>query len=493
MRGRLIGGAIYIAGAKFIGLGIGLLSTIILARLLMPEDFGLMALAMVFITLINVVSELPLSQAIIQLDDVEESHFDTAWTLSMARGLITAIIILALSFPVALIYSEPRLTAIFFALSLCSIMGGFKNPKISLFIKQLDFKQGVIINLSEKITAFIIAVIIALIFRSYWALVFSVIGAQLVQVLVSYSFISYRPRFSLEKSKDLLGFSVWITLGSWIQTLSWRSDPMVLGFFVTTEMLGQYSMAQRVTNMATKEITSPVGQVLFPAFSRMKAEPKRLRNAYKKSTSIISCIAIPSATGLALLAEPIVQIVIGVKWLPIVPFIQLMAIIVIIQAAVRVRPLAMAVGDTKALFKRDLFTLTVRVPLLFGGIYLGIESSLGVLQGALLGAVVSAFICTIWNMLLVSKVSRVTFLDQCQVFLRPVIASIVMVGCVLWLNNYLDINNFNKVSELVILSTSGFLLYSLTLSITWIVAGKPEGLETLFMQFLSKALSYKRG
>ena len=160
---------------------------------------------------------------------------------------------------------------------------------------------------------------------------------------------------------------------------------MVIGSFVTPALLGFYTVGNRVTSMAVGQVLGPIASVLFPALSRMKHDLPKLRRAYLRVQAITCAIAFPMAAGLIVLAEPIVLLVLGEKWLPAVPLIQGIAAAEALRTMHHSGPLALATGHTKALFRRDLQVLMVRVPLLFGGILIGQATDVGVLLGAVLG------------------------------------------------------------------------------------------------------------
>jgi len=486
MSGDLIKGASQIGLVKIASTFIGLASTIVLARLLLPEDFGLIAIAMAVMMMVSTLSEMSLGAALVQLDEIEDDHYHTAFTLGVLRSIIITVIIIALSGPIAGFYEDERLRNIFLAFSGAAFIGGFENPKMNLFIRRLQFRPSLIVTLSEKCGSFAIAAITAYIFRSYWALVYSFIGAQLIRIILGYVLIRYRPKLSLSRSSDILGFSVWITLGNWVQTLNWRSDPLVLGYFVPMSALGQFGMAERVTRMATRDVIAPVAQVLFPAFSRIKSDPERLRPAYLKALSTLASIAFPAAIGLAVLAEPITLFVLGAKWEPIIPFLQLMCLISLFKAMQHVQPLAMATGHTRALLGRDIRALLIRAPLLFGGIYLGHQLGWGILIGAIAGRGAASFINMIWNMQLIKQITTISLTDHLRAFWRPLVATGIMGVTVYSASVAPMFQSLHVALQLLIWVSLGGLVYVATLWISWRACKRPDGPEQTAFDLYAK-------
>jgi len=487
MLGRLIRGAALMGLVKIFTTAISFASTIILARLLIPEDFGLVAIAMTLIMLITSFSELSLSNAIVQLKRVESGHYDTAFTLGLIRSVVIVIILIGLAGPVARLYGDPRLENILYALTTAALVTGFSNPKTIDFIRRLDFRANFALEFAEKMSSFLVAITFAFLLKSYWALIISFIAASTVRVLISYFIIPYLPRFSLSKSKDLLAFSVWVTLGGWVQTLSWRSDPLTLGYFITASALGQYSMAGKVTDMATTQITSPVAQILFPAFSRIQSDKERLRKAYIKALAILAALCFPLAAGLAVLAEPIVSLVLGNQWLPVIPLIQMLAIVTIIISMQHVHPIAMATGNTRALLGRDIRAFIIRMPLFFGGMYLGHKYGIGIIAGAIIGRGITAFINTIWNMQLIDKIAGISIRDHMGVLWRPIISAMAMALTVKFAT---AASFFDGLSPFIALGTwvcIGAATYLGVLVSSWIILGKPDGAETTAFELFRQA------
>lgn len=185
-RDRLVNGALWI-GASRIALNlIALLSTLILARLLVPEDFGLVAIAESVAIIVISVTELSLAHALIQHKDPAKHHYDTAWTLNIARAIGLALLIAALASPATAIYDDPRLHELLFVIGATTIISACENPKIITFHRDLIFWQDFVLNVLSKIAGFIVAVGLAYAYQTYWALILGSVAAQLMRVIVSY-------------------------------------------------------------------------------------------------------------------------------------------------------------------------------------------------------------------------------------------------------------------------------------------------------------------
>lgn len=494
-RSLLIRGAGWIAMSRAVVNLTSFASTILLARLLLPEDFGIVAIAASVAAIIGSISELSLSQALIQHERPEDKHYDAAWTLNVIRALVLAGLIAGLAWPVAAAYGEPRLAPLLFVIAGATLVSGLENPKLVVFQRELVFRQEFVVNVVSKLAGFAAALGVALVYRSYWALVVGSVASQLSRLVLSYLLIRYRPRPSLAGCRELLNFSVWLTLSRAVQTLNWRSDPLAIGFFISPTALGYYSMGGNLASMPVREGLGPVRQILFPAYARMHTDPHRLRAAYVRAQAVLCMLAFPIGAGFAALAEPAVRLLIGEKWLPAVPIIQALTLVAAFQAVEGSQPLAMAVGRTRDIYLRELRVLFVRVPLMLGGLWIGQQTMVGAIMGVIYGRALASTLNVVWNMQLVRSILSVTLAEQFLVGLRPAVAAGVMFFTVASLHAALPAaqNNALDVLRLLALTSVGAATYASILGLAWLAQGRPEGAETEVAGLLwRKALTLRK-
>ncbi|NVD44747.1 lipopolysaccharide biosynthesis protein [Qipengyuania atrilutea] len=474
-----------VRGVAWVGLGraafiaISFVSTIILARLLTPDDFGIVAIASAAAAVVAVVADLPLSQAVIHHDDPQDEHFHTIWTFGLIRGVLMVALIGGSAPFVADFYGDERVTGLLIALAFSSALGSLQNPVIALFERDLVFWQTIVLNLADRLVNFAVSVSIAYIYRSYWAIVLGILAAALVRLILSYVFRAYRPRLSLSKARELMSFSIWLTLGSWVQALNAKADPLVVGYFVRTNQLGIYSMSQRLASMTVGQIQSPIAMVLFPTLARMKHDPVRLQSAYLRVQSVFCTVAFPVGVGIAVLADPIVRLVLGPQWIPTIPIVQVFVLMQAANAVQHVGPISLATGHTRALFWRDLQILTLRAPLLIGGILIGRTSDIGMIQGAVYGLAVSQAIMIVWSIRLIGTLNGIGLRDHFKGAWRPLLACGIMAVSVLAAHAALGpmtpaIEGYATTAALILL---GAVTYFLSLFSLWILKGRPAGPE----------------
>lgn len=487
-RSLVVKGASWIALARVFVTLIGLASTLILARLLMPEDFGLIAIAGAVTMVIASITELSLAQALVQHDDPQPYHYDTAWTLNNIRAIFLCILIAASAHLVATAYDDPRLFTILLFIAGTTLIDGLQSPRLIVFQRKLIFWQEFALSITEKLAGFIAGVTVAILLENYWALIIGGVAARIMRCIASYILAPYRPKVGLRASKELLSFSVWLTFSKTIQMINWRADPLILGFGILPSTLGQYSMSDNLAGMPIREGLGPIRQTLFPAFSRIKDDMVRLSAAYLRAQGLLCLLALPIGAGFAAVAEPVVRLILGDEWLPAVPMIQALALIMAFEACEGYQPLAMALGQTRAIFGREMRAFAVRLPLLIGGMATGwmVGGDFSIVMGAIAGRGAASLINVIWNMTLIRNMTEITLQRQVSVVIRPLIASaamFVLLTYVLVPHFLIGIGQPN-MGTLALIIMAGMVTYTIKLFIMWIFAGMPNTAESEAMRML---------
>jgi len=482
-------GAAWIGSSRLLVNALGLVSTLVLARLLVPEDFGLVAVAESIFALIAAITELSLAHSLVQHRDPRPHHYHTAWTLNLLRAVLLAAAMAAIGFPVARIYGDDRLIELFLVLAAATVIGGLENPMLVTFTRKLIFWQEFALNVASKLAGFAVAIAIAYVFRSFWALVLGSLAAQLTRVIVSYAVLPYRPRFSFRGYRDLLSFSVWLTLSNGIQTANWRLDPVVLGLFVPTGAVGQYTVGNRIAYLPVKEGLGPIRTLLFPAFSRMQDNLHRLRHAYLGAQGLMCLMAMPIGFGFALVAGELVELAMGEKWLPAVPVIQVLAILSALQMSESSQPLAMALDRTREVFKRDFRVFVIRIPIVLAGLVAGTATDLGALMGMVAGRAVSSLVNIGLNLRLVAILSGISVARQLSVALRPLIAAVAMSAALVVIMNRVEplAKLDEPLTRMGLTIAAGGVLYAAFLAILWFGAGRPDGAERRLLDLAGRA------
>src|SRR5687767_2748072 len=207
-------GAIWMVLFKLVERSLGLISTLILARLLGPADFGVVAMAISFIAMAELLTAFSFDIAIIQNQSATKEHYNSAWTCNVLLNLCVTTLMLALAIPIAAFYRHPEVAWVVCALAFGPFLAGLENIGVVAFRKELDFRREFRFQVSRKLIAFMVVVPLAFILRSYWALVVGMLVSKAGGTVISYLMHPFRPRFTLSKVRELFRFSRWMLFNS---------------------------------------------------------------------------------------------------------------------------------------------------------------------------------------------------------------------------------------------------------------------------------------
>jgi O-antigen/teichoic acid export membrane protein len=306
----------------------GLARTIVLARLLAPNDFGLYGIALLSLSTLETFSQTGFDQALIQKKEDTKPYLDTAWTVQVIRGFVLATL-LALGAPlVGSFFGEPRAVLLVRVLGAAVLLKSLRNIGIVYFKKELEFHTQFIYEFSGTFADLAVAIPAAIILRSVWALVFGLLVGNFVRMVVSYFVHSYRPRLRLEwvKAKELFTFGQWLLGSSIVVFLAVQGDDIFLGKFIGATALGFYQMAFRFSNLMTTEITHVISQVTFPVYSKLQDNIPKLREGFFKTVEATTSLTLPLTAGIFILAPDFVRLFLGEKWMPLVPALRILSI-----------------------------------------------------------------------------------------------------------------------------------------------------------------------
>lgn len=486
---RMVKGSLLLSIANALVNLLTMASTVILARFLTPADYGLVAIATTILAVMTSITTMPLGQALIRHESPGQDEIDCVWSLGFARGVLLAAIFAAAAYPVADIYGDPRLVEIMFSLALVPLVFGMENPRRFVLQRDLNFNQEFILSLSAKTISFTLTVIVAVIYKSYWALIIGNISLPIFGVAISYILMKYRPHFNFKRAREFLFFSVWVTAGQIISTLNWRFEYLLIGKWLGTAQLGFYSVGNNLAMLPTQETIKPLKQTIFPAFSRVIEDPDRIRSAYQRAQTFVTALALPVGIGVAAIADPLVRLLMTDKWLPAVMIIQSLAAIFALQTlGSLVQPLGMAKNQTKLLFVRDTQMFFLRLPIIIVGLWFW------GLPGIVVARIVTGLISIAVNMLLVKKLINLPVWTQLSANARSLASSAVMVVCVLATASLIgpEPDRLHLGFTIAIQILVGAVSYVGTSFALWYALKRPNGPEDELLKIVAGALG-RRG
>lgn len=311
---HMLHGSAWMIGVRWTFRLMGLFSTVVLARLLTPTDFGVVAMAMIVVGLLEALSPSGQKLALIRLMNPDREHYDTVWTLSVAVGLVIAAVIVAMAPLTVYYYHDSRAIPVMQCLALRSAMGGFENVGVLDFRRNLHFRKVFLYNVYPKLVSFFVTIAAAIVLRSYWALVLGILTMSFTSNVLSFTMHSYRPRFSLARLNELWSFSAWTLLRSIGWSLNFQVDQLVLGWISGAAPMGRYAVASDIASSPSRELNDPMVAVLYPVMAKVQHDPAQLRTLYLKILAWSAIICISTSVGVALVAHDVVWVVLGPKW-----------------------------------------------------------------------------------------------------------------------------------------------------------------------------------
>ena len=325
-------GAVLVVGMRWTDRLIGLISTLILARLLLPEDFGIVAMASIVVGLIDTILDLGVGSALVQNRQAGRDDFDTAWTLRLLQSALVALLIF-LSAPFAVeFFHDPRVFDVIRVMALTTLIGGFENIGIVAFQKNMEFGRDFQFFFFRRIAGFVVTIALAFLLQTYWAMVIGAVVGRLAGVALSYVMHDYRPKFSKASLRQIWSFSQWILVANLGSYGLKQIDKFLVGRRTDAATMGAYALADEIAAMPTTELLSPLSRVLFPVFVEAAENPERLRVAYCMALGTQSLIALPAGVGLCMIATDIVPLLLGDRWSQMIPLIRTLALISVFSA-----------------------------------------------------------------------------------------------------------------------------------------------------------------
>jgi O-antigen/teichoic acid export membrane protein len=329
------GGAASVLG-QGVGMALQIGTTIILARLLSPTDYGLQSMVLTLTTFFSLFKDAGLSVATVQREILTQDQISTLFWINLALGAFLAVVVAASSPFLAAFYREPRLFWLTVASSSIFLFNSLSVQHRALLDRSMRFSTRVKIDILSATIGSVIAVGMAALGCGYWSLICQNISLPIVgtvAVWIAMPWLPGRPRWTPE-IRSMVRFGGTVSLNSVVVYIAYNAEKVLLGRFWGAAPLGIYTRAYQLATLPVLQFTWAVHDVAFSVLSRMQGEVQRLRRAYLKSQSIVVSLTIPVVIGSALFAKEIVLVVLGQKWLEAAPVFRLLAPTVLVFALV---------------------------------------------------------------------------------------------------------------------------------------------------------------
>jgi lipopolysaccharide exporter len=462
----------------------GIVSFLVLARLLLPEHFGVVALATAVIAFIEILTSLGLDTILIQIRQLTRSHYDTAWTIQIGMAVFCAALIAAAAYPASVFFREPRLFPVLCVLALSFVIEGLQNIKMVDFRREMRFDKEFVFLASRRLVTICVTIGAALVLRNEWALAIGMLVSRTAGTALSYMMRPYRPRFTLALKREFLTKSSWLLLSGIVMFLRQRSSDFALGRMRGAASVGAFTLASDLATMVTMELAVPINRV---ALSDLSAQRTRedLVARFDAVTGLVAVMLAPLGFGLAACAQVAVLVLFGPAWVSAGDVLRILAIASLISAMVsNLGVPIMALGHYRYNFVIHAVGAAVLVPLLIAGVYY--HGPVGAAMAMLIANAVTAATA----MILAGRVMDYGLWRFLLCVWRPVLAAILMYAVVVWTAAQIDsiAPQLPSALLLAIVVCAGALVYPLALGLLWLLCGRPDGAERTAMSLLRKVL-----
>ncbi|HXF12549.1 MAG TPA: lipopolysaccharide biosynthesis protein, partial [Terriglobales bacterium] len=376
LRGRSVrGGLLTLSsqGAQFLMQSV---ATVVLARLLTPADFGLVAMVTAITGLGQAFADLGLSEATIQHPKITHEQVSTLFWLNVAIGLVLTSIAAALAPVLAWFYREPRLTEITVIVSFTFLIGGLRVQHDALLKRQMRFRALAIRDVMAYVVAVPLAIVLALRGAGYWALVALPLALNFIQMSLSWLMVRWIPGLPRRNSqvRSLIAFGGNVAASYLVMNVNSNADNVLIGWYWGATPLGFYSRAYNLLMLPIRQLSAPAASVAVPTFSRVQDDPGRLARYYLRAANLIMWIIAPVFGFLFVAAMPIVILALGDQWEAAAPVFQILAIFALGQMLVNLTVwLLVSCGESRRLLKLVLIMFPVVVGSYAIGLPFGIK------------------------------------------------------------------------------------------------------------------------
>lgn len=478
----LLKGAAWTVGLRWSYRALGFINTVIMARILVPADYGIVAMAFLVLGLLQAFLDFGATTALLRKNEVTRDEIDSAWTLRLIEGASTGVL-LAVMAPVAVWYfQEPRLAVVLWVLAACLVVTSASNIGTTLAQKEFNFALDFKIQISQKIVGVIVTVIAGLLLHDYRALVIGIVAMYVVQIVLSYALHPYRPRWDVSRIPELWAVTKWLMfsgIGGYILS---KGDELAAGRIGTTAEFGEYNVGADLGLLPVGEVGPAMLRALLPVLASIKEDIARTQSAVVKIISALNTIIWPIGLGFAALAPQATELILGHKWAGSAPIIAAFSIASVLRTTFNpLNTLLILQGHTRTqmhIVWIEFVAFVVAAVLLVPGLHL---------IGLVYARIIGSFVNLTWTAIYAKKY---THLDLYRVFtalIRPVVGSIVLYFAVKALVPIFP----STISQVIISVLVGALSYTVWILISWHVIGRPEGLESTVMDYI-RAMNTKK-
>ncbi|MCB8747165.1 oligosaccharide flippase family protein [Rhodoferax sp. U2-2l] len=479
----LIIGAIWAVASRWAVKSIGLISTVILARFLTPQDYGVVSMAFLVVALVEAFLNTGAAHALVRLGpNPTVNQINSAWTLRGLQGCVLALVLAAVAPLAAIYFKEPRVAPIIWVVSVGLAFMGFSNIGMTLAYRDLKFAVEFKLALYTKLVAVTVTLLAALYFADYRALVSGILAGFVTEWLLSYRLHSYRPHWCTKNIKEIWAISKWLLVAGIGRFFLYKTDQLVAGRVGTTQEYGLYTVGADIGQLPTGELGPTLTRPLFPILSAMKHDWERAKAAALKTLASANTITIPMGFGLAAVSEQATLLLLGSQWTDATPFVAGFAIIGTVKYLTSpISTLLNVAGHVRVQSRIVWMEFAAFVALAF------LLTPLYHLNGLMLARIGSGLFHAALMLFAARQHMQLSLRKSLSAFVRPLGGSLLMYGLLVTLGDWFAHPMVNLMFNVLM----GAIFYTTWLLLTWRLAKCPDGLESTLIEFVQAKL--KRG
>ena len=447
---------------------LGFISTAILARMVLPSDYAVVAMAFLVSGLIGSFFDFGVEVALIRKSDLDAAFINSAWSLRLVEGIAIALLLMVLSPLATLYFHDQRVAPVLWIFALCTALTGSGNIGVMLARKDLNFSLEFKIQIIAKLVQVFVTIGLAYFLRDYRALVAGIVASYVTAWVLGYVLHPYRPRWNTSGFREIWGVTRWLMVSNIARFMVRKADEMSAGRIGSSAEFGAYNVGADLGQLPTGEVGPAILKAFYPVLSSIQHDPARVRSGVLKVMAIVNAITMPAGIGLAAVAAPATLMMLGPNWNGAVNFVAIFGLIGAAQvASIPLSTLLTMRGFTKV--QSTMVWIEFGVFALAGLVLVPKMHLEGLAVARLCGVVVSTLMvsqqCSRHCDLPVRAVANTVW--------RPMIAATLMFFA------------SRKTLEFFPDSSVGFLLavivgavsYTLIMLVSWYLVGKPTGLE----------------
>jgi len=456
---QVVRGGFIIFFERFIIKILYFIRTVILARLLFPNDFGLFGLATLIMTIPETFLQHGMTAAIVQRQSGNEQDnkecLDSVWTINWVKNIFLAAFLFFVAAPFGASFFHNSDVLLFArALAIIYLFTSLESLGVILLQKEMKFNRQFFYDISGVIAEVVVGISAAFIFKNAWALMAGMAANRATYMVVSYLVHPYRPslNFNWNKLKELFHFGKWIGFGGIVTFFVSQGDNLVVGKMLDVSSLGIYQIAFALATLPAVELARSLNSILFPLYAKIQSDKLLLNVSFIKIARLVFALIIPASFGLVVLAKEIVFFIYGERWLAMVPILCVVVLYAFFKALdYLINPLFAGIGKPQTTVLISIFQAAVMfllvVPLvkIFGALGAALATTGGICLAELI------------LLLRLKKEINLSFLAMAKVIILPVLGSLIMSGLIFFAKQSLPADNLLLFISYIIL---GILIYA---------------------------------